>query len=109
MYFTRLLRDFQPINLLKTCSNISNHIFTNKILIEERSGAPMDQNDKSFLKVERKLIEWIIRLVRSDFKWLGRILLKALRFAWRHQPGPIESSPKKTIASPTGPYATKRR
>lgn len=69
----------------------------------------MDQNDNSSLKVERKLIEWITRLVRSDFKWLGRTLLRGLRFAWRHQPVPTESSPKEAIASPTGPYATKRR
>jgi hypothetical protein len=69
----------------------------------------MDQNDNSFLKVERNLIEWIIHLVRSDFKWLGRILLKALRFAWRHKPSPIERSPKEAIAYPTGPYATERR
>jgi hypothetical protein len=68
----------------------------------------MDQNDNSFMNVERKLIEWILGLLRSDFKWLGRILLKGLRFAWRHHPGPTESSPKEAIAIPTGPYATKR-
>lgn len=69
----------------------------------------MDQNDKSFLIVERKLIEWIIRLVHSDFKWLRRILLKGLRIIRRHQPGPIERSPKEAAAYPTGPYVTKNR
>ena len=68
----------------------------------------MVQNDNSSLKLERKLIEWIQRLVRSDFKWLGRILLKGLRFAWRHHPGPKESSPKEATAYPSGPYAAKR-
>ena len=61
------------------------------------------------MKRERSLIEWIIGLVRSDFKGLGRILLKGLRFAWRHQPGPIERSPKETSSFPTGPYATTRQ
>jgi hypothetical protein len=69
----------------------------------------MDQNKNSYLKVERKLIEWIIRLVRSDFKGLGRTLLKGLRFAWRHHPSPNESSFKEAAASPTGPYAANRR
>jgi hypothetical protein len=68
----------------------------------------MDQNDNSYLKVERKLIEWIIYLVRSDFKGLGRTLLKGLRFAWRHHPGPTESSSKAVAAYPTGPYAANR-
>lgn len=70
---------------------------------------PLNQNDKSFLHIERNLIEWIKGLIRSDFKWLGRILLKGLRFAWRHHPGPIERSPKEEIPFPTGPYATKGR
>jgi len=69
----------------------------------------MNQNDNSFLKVERKLIEWILGLIRSDFKWLRRTVLKGLRFARRHQPGPIERSPKEATSYPTGPYAVKRR
>jgi hypothetical protein len=69
----------------------------------------MDQRGTSLLNVEQKLIDWILRLVRSDFKWLGRILLRGLRFAWRHKPLPTESSPKEAIATPTGPYATNRR
>jgi hypothetical protein len=68
----------------------------------------MRQNDHSFLKVESKLIEWILRLVRSDFKWLGRTLLKVLRFAWRRRPAPRESRPKEAVAHPTGPYAANR-
>lgn len=75
---------------------------------EETIGAPMDQRDNLFLKVEQRLIEWITLLVRSDFKWLGRILLKGLRFAWRHHPGPIESTSKEAEAYPTGPYAANR-
>lgn len=59
--------------------------------------------------MERIQIEWIIHLVRSDSQWLGRILLKGLRFAWRHQPSPIESSPKEASSYPKGPYVTNRR
>jgi hypothetical protein len=65
----------------------------------------MHQKESSFLKRERKLNEKIIRLVRSDFRWLGRFLLKGLRFAYRHRPAPIESSPKEAVTYPTGPYA----
>lgn len=54
------------------------------------------------------MIEWFLGLVRSDFKWLGRILLKVLRFAWRHHPGPIEQSSKEALSYPTGPYAAER-
>ncbi len=68
----------------------------------------MDHKDDSFLKVEPKFIEWTMRLVRSDYHWLGRILLKGLRFAWRHKPGPVETSQKDATATPTGPYITKR-
>jgi hypothetical protein len=74
----------------------------------ERCGSPMDNKDNSFLNGERILIEWILRLLRSDFQWLGRILLKGLSFAWRHHPGPKESSSKEAIAFPSGPYAAKR-
>ena len=69
----------------------------------------MDPKKNSFQKMERKLIEWIMRLVRSDFKWLGRILLMGLRFSWRHRPSPTEGSLKVTSSLPTGPYATKRK
>jgi hypothetical protein len=61
------------------------------------------------LKTEQKPIEWITRLLDSDFKWLGHILLKGLRFAWRHRPRPIESNPKEATAYPIGPYATQRK
>jgi len=61
------------------------------------------------LSSEAVLIEWIIRLVQSDFNWLGHHLLRWLRFAWRHKPVPTESGPKEASAVPTGPYATKRR
>ena len=55
------------------------------------------------------MIEWILRLARTNFQWLRRILLFGLRFAWRHQPGPVERNPKKAAKSPTGPYVTKRQ
>jgi hypothetical protein len=61
-----------------------------------------------FLKNERKLAGWVIRGLHSDFKWLERILLKWLRFAWRHHPGPTENGPKEVKAIPTGPFAVKR-
>ena len=67
----------------------------------------MDQNDEPALKMEQNLIEWIMRLIRSDFTWLGRILLKGLRFSWRHKPGPIENNSKEAVTLPTGPYAAK--
>jgi len=69
----------------------------------------MDQNDKSYLKVPSKLIEWIIHRILTDFKWLGHPFLKGLRFAWRHHPGPRESSSKEVTAYPTGPYAANRK
>jgi hypothetical protein len=69
----------------------------------------MDQSNHSFLKLEQKLNGWVIRLVQSDFRWLGRIPLKGLRFAYRHRPAPIENSPKQAATYPTGPYATNRR
>ncbi|MDR3577306.1 MAG: hypothetical protein P4L50_25880 [Anaerolineaceae bacterium] len=69
----------------------------------------MSQPNKNALNAEQRFIEWIIRLIRSDFTWLGRILLKGLRFSWRHRPGPIENSPKDTTDLPTGPYVVKRR
>ena len=69
----------------------------------------MNQKDHSFVKVERKLIEWIIRLASSDLKWLGHILLQGLRFAWRHHPGPTQSHPHEGGAEPTGPYSTIRK
>ncbi len=69
----------------------------------------MDQNSNTFLYVEQKFIEWIIRMIHSDFNWLGRTFLKGLRFAWRHKVIPTESSLKGPITTPTGPYATKRK
>jgi hypothetical protein len=56
-----------------------------------------------------KLIEWFLCLVRSDFIWLGRILMKGLRLAWRHRPGPVERGPKAEAALPGGPFAVQRR
>jgi len=69
----------------------------------------MNPNEHSFSNVEQHLIDWVLRLVRSDSKWLGRILLRGLRFVWRHKPIPTESSPQAAIAAPTGPYAIRRR
>ena len=68
----------------------------------------MENYDNSFLKVDKKLIEWILRLLRSDFNWLGHVFLKGLRITWRHKPGPTEKSSKETSAYPGGPYAVKR-
>jgi hypothetical protein len=77
--------------------------------LHNKSRATINQNDNFLLKIVLKPVEWILRLVRSDFKWLGHILLMGLRFAWRHHPGPVEGNPKEKIATPTGPYAAKRR
>jgi hypothetical protein len=71
-------------------------------------GAKMDQFDTSFRNVDRKISEWIIRLVQSDSRWLRRILLNGLRFAYRHRPAPIESRLKEAATYPTGPYAANR-
>jgi hypothetical protein len=68
----------------------------------------MDQNDHSLLKVGWNLIEWIMGVVRSDFKWVGRILVKGVRLALRHQPSPIERISKEQDAFPSGPYAVER-
>lgn len=59
--------------------------------------------------MEQKLVGWILRLVRSDFKWLGRFLLKSLRFRYRHRPAPHESSSKEESAYPKGPFAADRK
>lgn len=68
----------------------------------------MEKNNNSFLKMEQSLIKWIVLLVRSDFKMVGRTLLKGLRFTWRHRPAPAEGSPKVAVSLPTGPYAASR-
>jgi hypothetical protein len=54
-------------------------------------------------------IEWLLGLVRSDFIWLRRFLMKGLRFAWRHKPGPIERSSKEETAFAGGPFITERK
>lgn len=69
----------------------------------------MNPNEHSFSNVEQRLINWVLRLVRSDSHWLGRVLLRGLRFVWRHKPIPTEGRPEATLAAPTGPYATRRR
>jgi hypothetical protein len=56
-----------------------------------------------------KLFEWILGLVRSDFIWVGRILMQAARFAWRHRPGPVERSSQEEMAFPGGPFAVQRK
>jgi hypothetical protein len=68
----------------------------------------MHKNRFSSLKLEQKLAEWILRNIHSEFKWLRRILLKGLRFAWRHQPSPIEQNPKEENTFPSGPFIVKR-
>jgi hypothetical protein len=47
--------------------------------------------------------------IRTDFIWLGRILMQGLRFAWRHKPGPVERSSKEELAFPAGPFAVQRK
>ncbi len=71
-------------------------------------GVHLGQSDNLFSKLELKLNGWVIRLGRSDFRWLGRFLLKGLRSAYRHRPAPRESSPNEAGTYPTGPYAAKR-
>jgi hypothetical protein len=68
----------------------------------------MNQNDQTPRKAGWNLIEWIMGLVRSDFRWVGHILVKGLRLAWRHQPSPIERISKEEASFPKGPYATER-
>ena len=67
----------------------------------------MAQKDISASNFERKIIVWIPRLIRSDFRWLGHILLHGLRFAWRHKTGPVDSRPEESQL-PTGPFIEKR-
>jgi hypothetical protein len=55
------------------------------------------------------LIERLLGFLRSNFTWLGRILMRGLRFAWRHEPGPVERSSKEEKAFPAGPFAVQRR
>jgi hypothetical protein len=59
--------------------------------------------------VERQFIKWVIYLASSDFDWLGHVLLRGLRIAWRHHSGLTQSSQKAGSASPTGPYSTLRK
>jgi hypothetical protein len=56
-----------------------------------------------------KQIEWIMAFIRTDFIWLGRILMRGLRIAWRHRPGPVERSSKEKMAFPGGPFAVQRK
>jgi len=55
------------------------------------------------------LLERLLGLLRSDFNWLGRILIRGLRFVWRHGPGPVERSSKEELAFPGGPFAVQHR
>jgi hypothetical protein len=70
---------------------------------------PKHGNEHSFLKSERKLIEWILGLIRSDSKWFRRTLLRGLRIAKRHRLDPIERNPSETTVLPTGPYDVNRK
>ena len=54
-------------------------------------------------------LEWFLGLVRSDFAWVGRILIRGLRIVWRHGPRPVERSSKEELAFPDGPFAMQRR
>ncbi len=56
-----------------------------------------------------KQIEWIMAFIRTDFIWLGRILMRGLRIAWRRRPGPVERSSKEEMAFPSGPFAVQRK
>ena len=67
----------------------------------------MHQPDSSLSTMGHRQMDWILRLTRSDYKWLGRILLKGLRFAWRHKPGPRGSS-FEGFSVPAGPFLTQR-
>jgi hypothetical protein len=55
------------------------------------------------------LIERLLGLLRSDFNWLGRILIRGLRYARRHGPRPVERSSKEELAFPGGPFTMQRR
>jgi hypothetical protein len=66
----------------------------------------LEKNINSPLQGERKLTEWILFLIQSDFEWIGRFLFRGLRYAWRGRPAPIEHRSK--AALPTGPFKEKR-
>jgi hypothetical protein len=66
----------------------------------------LTKDNNPLLKGEHLLTKWILPLIHSDFEWIGHVLLRGLRFAWRRRPVPIERSPK--AALPTGPYVEKR-
>lgn len=58
--------------------------------------------------MQQKFEDWLVRLALSDVHWLTRIMVRALRYLWRHRPFPMEPSPKAAHTFPTGPYRTAR-
>ncbi len=69
----------------------------------------MDQEESSFFTFQKKLAEWVIRLVWSEFTWLARLLIKGLRLAWRGKPRPVERNPRDPEVFPDGPFVTDRQ
>jgi len=65
--------------------------------------------NKKDVKKDLEPIEWILGLVRSDFNWVGRILIRGLRLVWRQRSGLFARKSKKKVSYPGGPFATKRK
>lgn len=61
------------------------------------------------MKTVKNQVEWVLCLLRSDFNGLGHILLKGLRYLWRHKILFTGNMPKEEEVTPTGPYAMERR
>jgi hypothetical protein len=68
----------------------------------------ISKNKNSVTKGELKLLGLIMPLIRSDLEWLGRILLKILRFKWHGRPIQIGQTANEVTLLPTGPFKTTR-
>ncbi len=69
----------------------------------------ISKNKNGVTKGELKLLGLIMSLIRSDQEWLGRILLKILRFKWHGRPIQIGQAAKEMTLLPTGPFETTRK
>ncbi len=64
---------------------------------------------KNIAEEESTFIGMVKYLIRSDLEWLGRIMLKILRFIWHDHTLRIDEPAKEGTPLPTGPFVTSRK
>ena len=72
-------------------------------MAENTAGRQLARNRR-----ERRVALLSTQLVRSDMRWLGRGLLKALRWAWRGRTVETEHATTAGTPEPTGPFRAAR-